>query len=105
MGQHLPIWQNLQSLHKSTQRYASLNMLPSYHRISDKDLDEFIAIYKEEFGEELNRAEAGEMASRLVTLYELLARKVPEKEKAPSSTTQHDDDRLDGDHPRIGFQT
>ena len=45
--------------------------------ITDEALDEFIAIYKEEFGEEINWAEANEMASSLLTLYGRLARKLP----------------------------
>ncbi len=46
-------------------------------RISDEALDQFIEIYKEEFGEEMARAEAAEMATRLVALYKLLARPLP----------------------------
>ena len=52
-------------------------MQPTYHRLPDKELDEFIAIYEEEFGEEISRKEASEMAFRLLTFYELLARKLP----------------------------
>lgn len=44
-------------------------MLPMSLRISNADLDEFIAIYKEEFGEEISHADAHEIASRLVMLY------------------------------------
>lgn len=44
-------------------------------RITDEALDEFTGIYKEEFGEEIDRAQAREMASRLVALYERLDRK------------------------------
>lgn len=47
---------------------------PDCMRISDEALNEFIGLYKEEFGEEIDRAQASEMAFRLVTLYERLAR-------------------------------
>ena len=43
-------------------------------RISDQALDEFIELYREEFEEEIGRSEASEMASRVVRLYETLAR-------------------------------
>ncbi len=44
-------------------------------QISYEALDEFIKIYKKEFKEKLTRAEASEMASRLLTLYQLLSRR------------------------------
>jgi hypothetical protein len=46
-------------------------------RINDTALDEFIQIYREEFGDEINRSDASEMAFRLVTLYETLSRRLP----------------------------
>lgn len=56
-------------------------------QISDEAVSEFIRLYKEECGEELSRGEAEEMASRLVTLYELLMKKLPNEQtlvpKAP----------------------
>ncbi len=69
-------------------------------RITDEALDEFIAIYKDEFGEDIDRKEASAMACRVLTLYELLARKLPDEKNLPTGTTEHDDD-----HPRIGFRT
>jgi len=63
----------------SQRKYIPTGMPPAYYRISDKDLDEFIAIYKEEYGEDVSRSEASEMASRLVMLYQLLAKKLPGK--------------------------
>lgn len=68
--------------------------------ISDDVLDEFIEIQRKEFKEKLTRAEAIEMASRLLTLYELLARKLP------NETIQHPKPRDKGDeaHPKIGFR-
>lgn len=46
----------------------SLRML-----IPDEVLDEFIAIYEDEFGEEIDRAKAIEMAHRVLGLYRLLS--------------------------------
>ena len=69
-------------------------------KLSDEALDELIAIYKEDFGDEIDRKEASEMASRLVMLYELLAKKLPNEQISPEPMPQRDDP------PRkIGFQT
>jgi hypothetical protein len=59
--------------------------------ISDKALDEFIEIYREEFGEKIDRSAATEMAQRVLALYRLLRRKLPEN-------------TMDDNDP-IGFQT
>ena len=40
-------------------------------------LEEFRAIYRDEFGEELSVDEAQEMASNLIDLYELLMQPLP----------------------------
>jgi hypothetical protein len=48
-------------------------------RISDEALDEFMTIYAEEFGKQITHAQASEMAERVVTLYRLLRRKLPER--------------------------
>jgi hypothetical protein len=53
-------------------------------RISDQALDEFIELYRKEFGEEIGRNQASEMAFRLVRLYEALAQRPSGEE---SSTT------------------
>jgi hypothetical protein len=66
--------------------------------ISDKMLDEFISIYNDEFDEEINRKEASELASRVLMLYELLAKTLPPT-PAESATQRV------GDHRRIGFHT
>ena len=69
-------------------------------RISGEAMDDFIKIYREEFGEEVDRKEANAMAQRVLTLYDLITRKLP---KAPSSTPvsmQPIDD-----HPSVGFRT
>jgi hypothetical protein len=64
-------------------------------RISEDALAEFIEIYKEEFGEEIDRGEAAEMADGLVTLYRLLMRRLPDEGAMQDANN----------HPRIGFQT
>ncbi len=61
-------------------------------RISDEALDEFIAIYKEEFMEEISLTEAKQMASGLLMLYGRLSRKLPSIDPTRPS---------DG-HPQIG---
>lgn len=70
-------------------------------RISDEALDEFVAIYKEEFKEDIDRAEASEMASRLLNLYEMLARTLP-NEKTPHPKPRGERDEI---HPKVGFRT
>jgi hypothetical protein len=77
-------------------------MQPRYYRFSDEELDEFAELYKEECGEELSRKEASEIAFRLLTFYELLARKLPNEHnvKVPPRAAQRDDD-----HGPIGFRT
>lgn len=51
--------------------------MPHIYQISDEELDEFIAIYEDEYGEKLDREDAREVARRLLTLVHLLARKLP----------------------------
>ena len=68
-------------------------------KISDQALTEFVELYREEFEEEISRSEAGEMAFRLVTLYEVLARRLP-NEDASTLMPPH------VEQPRpIGFRT
>jgi hypothetical protein len=45
--------------------------------LSDKDVEEFRAVYKEDTGEDLTLDEAREIASRMLELYKLLARPLP----------------------------
>ena len=55
----------------------------------DNDLKEFQTIYEEEFGEPISGQNASYMASRLVMLYEALARPLPsEKEQFTDSSYQ-----------------
>jgi hypothetical protein len=66
-------------------------------QISDEAVSEFISLYKEEYGEELSRSDASEMASRLVTLYEVLMKKFPGEQ---TSTPKPLDEEP---RPRMGF--
>ena len=47
-------------------------------RVSEERLQEFIRIYHEVYGEELTSVEATEMTHRLLALYELLLRPIPD---------------------------
>ena len=55
--------------------------------IDDKDLEEFKKLYAAEFGEELSREEASEIAWRLADLYTFLAEPLP-SERAALPTQQ-----------------
>ena len=48
--------------------------------LDQESIDELRRIYKQEFGEELSDADAREMATRVLTLYELLSRPLPRQE-------------------------
>ena len=54
--------------------------------LSDASLDEFIAIYAEEYGEQLSREKARPIATNLVNLFRLISRPPP-NEAAPQSQT------------------
>ncbi len=69
-------------------------------QIPDESLNEFIAIYRAEFGEEISRNDASEMALRVLRLYELLARKLPNAGTTTPAAMQPNDCR-----PPIGFRT
>lgn len=49
-------------------------------KISDTDLQEFISIHQEEFGETLSLAEASEMAFCLINLYTQLIKAIPSQQ-------------------------
>jgi hypothetical protein len=61
-------------------------------KISDQALDEFIEIYKEETGETVNRIEATAMVHRVLALFQLIARKLPDGATS-ASTPPVDGDR------------
>jgi len=69
-------------------------------QIPDETLNEFIAIYKAEFGEEISRKDASEMALRVLKLYELLERKLPDEKTITLVAT-----RPAESVPQIGFRT
>lgn len=46
-------------------------------KIPDESIREFVHIYEKEFGEKLTEAQASEMAFRVLTLYEFLAKTLP----------------------------
>jgi hypothetical protein len=50
-------------------------------QFSDERVREFQEAYKEEFGEEISSDDAREMLRRLVTLYEVLLRPLPERKE------------------------
>ena len=45
--------------------------------LSEQIIDDFIRIYRDEFGKEITRDQAREAASRMVALYQLLLRPLP----------------------------
>jgi hypothetical protein len=49
-------------------------------RLSDKALEEFMAIYAEEFGDAVTHEQASEMAHRVLAFYRLLRRTLPESQ-------------------------
>jgi len=55
----------------------------------DKDLNEFLTLYEEEFGEHLSIQDASHMASRLITLYEALARPLPSEKEQFTDSVDH----------------
>lgn len=54
--------------------------------ISDTSLDEFIAIYAVEYGEQLSREEARPIATNLVNLFRLISRPPPNEMAGRSQT-------------------
>jgi hypothetical protein len=60
-------------------------------RISDEALDEFVEIYTKEFGEDISRDEASEMATRILMLYALLSKKPPGLDESGGAATHPGD--------------
>lgn len=46
-------------------------------QISDDDLNEFMALYRTEFGKEISRQDALEVTTRLINLYLIIYRPLP----------------------------
>lgn len=57
-------------------------------QFSDEDLDELREIYRDEFHEEITRAQAAEIGDRLLRLFSLLLRPLPE-DGEPSASATH----------------
>jgi hypothetical protein len=54
--------------------------------LSKEAINEFKAIYREEFGEEISNAEAQELGESLISLFKVIYRPIPRKDKQnPSS--------------------
>ena len=64
-------------------------------RVSDDTLDEFMALYRAEFGKDISREDSLEMAIRLVNLYQLIMRPLPDE--GSERATPHSEDRRDSD--------
>lgn len=61
------------------------------HKISLEAIEEFRRIYQEECREEITLAEATDMAYRVLSLYRLLARKLPDGYVPIRKTTPPDE--------------
>src|SRR5690348_4025723 len=57
-----------------------VNVQNGVMHITEAALNEFIDLYKEEFGQQLSHEEASEMSFRLLTLYELLNESLPSEQ-------------------------
>ena len=57
--------------------------------LGDEDVKEFQTIYEEELGEPISGQEASTMASRLVMLYETLARPLPNEKADFTDSIDH----------------
>lgn len=68
-------------------------------KISNTSLDEFIEIYQKEFGKEISREDALEMATRLINLYLIIYRPLP-GERGDRTTPPSEDHR----DPDASFQ-
>lgn len=66
---------------------------PSGMPIPDEALEEFVEIYEKEFGEEINRTEATEMAHRVLALCRLLARMPRGQVRLEGNVRPHGSDR------------
>ena len=69
-------------------RAYDLGMPSPGHKVSPERLEEFRRIYKKVYGEEITIAKASEMAHRLLMLYQLLMRLLPDKASAPSPSLE-----------------
>ncbi len=51
--------------------------------LRDEEIEEFKELYEEEYGEVLSTAEARTVANRVLELYKIVARPLPEEVKRP----------------------
>jgi hypothetical protein len=58
--------------------------------LNDDDVNEFIAIYREEFGEELDPGSARILATQLLRLFTVLARPLPCEQGRPIENSELD---------------
>lgn len=58
-------------------------------QISDEAIKEYIQIYKDDFGEELSMEQAREIGTRLVELYLVLSRPLPQRAPLPPPGSQY----------------
>ena len=61
-------------------------MLPSGHHITDERIMEFQRIYREAYSEDITVAVARDIAHRLVALYKLIIRPLPDEMTGHSAT-------------------
>jgi hypothetical protein len=69
-------------------RYIPSDMPPTGHQVSDERLEEFRRIYKMTFGEEITTAEAVAMTHRLIALYKLVMRPLPDETSTSAPAQQ-----------------
>ena len=74
---------------------GALSRYPASMQISDDALDEFITLYQAEFGKDISREDALEMAIRLLNLYQLIMRPLPH-ERSDRATPLSEDHRDPG---------
>jgi hypothetical protein len=58
-------------------------MPPSGHKVSPERIEEFRRLYKEAYGAEITKQEAVEMTHKLLALYKLLLRPLPDVPSPP----------------------
>lgn len=72
------MWHNLRPMNRKQRPYDP-GVPPAGHNVSDERLEEFRRIYKEAYGEDITKKEASEMSHRLLALYRLLLRPLPDE--------------------------
>jgi hypothetical protein len=70
-------------------------------RVPEEALNEFLEIYREEFGVDIPHDEACEMATRVLKLYTLLSKTPPSLRKSNGGATQP----AEGHGGQVGFRT